>query len=93
MTKSELELLLIDTVCTLQKLSGREQVPIDADTKPILDVPGFDSLNGVEITVEVMDKLAIETDFNNVLIDDDRALTISEAAERLAVCLSVFAND
>jgi len=88
MTKSELEVLLIKLVCALQKLSGREQVAIDADTKPILDVPGFDSLNGVEITVEVIDLLKIETDFNNLLIDDDRALTISEAAERLETCLS-----
>jgi acyl carrier protein len=88
MTKSELEVLLIELVCTLQKISGREPVAIDANTKPVLDVPGFDSLNGVEVTVEVTDRLKIETDFNNVLVDDDRALTIAQAAERLAICLS-----
>jgi acyl carrier protein len=88
MTNSELEALLIELVCTLQKISGRELVAIDANTKPVLDVPGFDSLNGVEVTVEVMDRLKIETAFNNVLVDDDRALTISQAAERLSICLS-----
>ena len=87
MTKSELEALLIELVCLLQEMSGREKVSVDANTKPVLDVPGFDSLNGIEITVEVMDRFKLELDFNNVLIDDDRALTIAQATERLAICL------
>jgi acyl carrier protein len=87
MTKSELEALLIELVCTLQLMSGREEVAVNASTKPVLDIPGFDSLNGVEVTVEVMDRLKIEVNFNNLLVEDDRALTIAQAAERLAICL------
>jgi acyl carrier protein len=87
MTKSELEVLLIELVCMLQEMSGRGRFSVDANTKPVLDVPGFDSLNGVEVTVEVMDRLKIELDFNNVLVEDERALTIAQAAERLAMSL------
>ena len=55
MNQTELEEMLIEVVCRLQELSGREKVSVTSDTKPVLDMPGFDSLNGVEATVEVLD--------------------------------------
>ena len=88
MTKNEIEQLLIQIVCRLQDLSGRERVEVTLGTKPIHDMPGFDSLNGVEATIEIGDELHLEFDFNNVLVADDKALTIEQAADRLLGCMA-----
>jgi hypothetical protein len=86
-TQSEVEKMLIDVVCEIQNLSGRTAVPVSGLTCPILDVPGFDSLNGVEATIEAIDRLNQELDYNNVFVDNDKALTIREAATRLLGCI------
>ncbi len=83
MDQATIEKLLSDTVRALQELSGREHVAITARTRPVLDVPGFDSLNGVEATIEVLGQLGLETDFNNIFVEEDKALSISQAAKRL----------
>jgi acyl carrier protein len=83
MDQNAVEHALIKIVCDLQKLSGRDEVPVSASTRPISDMPGFDSLNGVEATVDILDQLKIEADFNNVFAEEDRSLTIKEAATRL----------
>jgi len=88
MTKSEIEQLLIKIVCGLQDLSGREKVEVTPGTRPIHDLPGFDSLNGVEATIEVGDELHLEFDFNNVLVADEKVLTIEQAATRLLDCMA-----
>lgn len=87
MTKTDIEQMLIEAICKIQELSGREKVPVDAKTRPVLDLPDFDSLNGVEITVELMDRLKVDLDFNNVLVEDNTVLTISQAAARLQIYL------
>ena len=53
------------------------------DTTPLEDLPDFDSLNGVEATVDVLEQLGLDVDFNNVFVKDGEALTIREAAVRL----------
>jgi acyl carrier protein len=89
MNQTELEEILIEVVCRLQELSGREKVSVTSDTKPVLDMPGFDSLNGVEATVEVLDRLKLDLGFNDVFIAEDKnkALTIREAAARLCASM------
>ena len=89
MNQTEIEKMLISIVCRLQELSGREKVPVTAETKPLLEIPGFDSLNGVEATVEIFDELKLDLGSNDVFVveDKNKALTISEAASRL--CTSV----
>ena len=86
MTQNEIEKLLVEVVCEIQNLSGRVAVPVSNGTRPVLDMPGFDSLNGVEATVDVVDRLQQNLDFSNVFVDNDRALTIQEAAARLFSC-------
>lgn len=88
MNQTEIEQMLIDIVCNLQELSGREKVEISAGTRPIEDVPGFDSLNCVEATIDAVDKLDKNLDFNNVFFDDNKALTIQQAAVRLLSCIT-----
>jgi len=83
MTQIEIEDLLIKTVVVVQRQSGREEKPVTRDTQPFDDLQDFDSLNGVEVTVDVMEQLEIDLTFNNVFVDDERPLTIKQAAERL----------
>lgn len=93
MTQGEIEQMLIKIVCEIQTLSGRETVDVSNATRPVLDMPGFDSLNGVEATVEAIDKLQQDLKFNNVFVEDDKALTIHQAASRLLSCISKKARD
>jgi len=83
MTQSEIELMIIKAVCDIQEQSGREASDVTSETCPIEDLDDFDSLNGVEATVEIFDELQLELDFNNVFIDGDQVLTIAEAAKRI----------
>jgi hypothetical protein len=84
MTQAEIEGLLIELISQIQQASGRPMADVSPDTCPLLDIEGFDSLNGVEVTVDVLDKLKLELEFNNVLVDKDKPLTIKAAAARLA---------
>jgi len=87
MNQTEIERMLIAVVCELQQLSGREIVTVSSKTRPVLDMPGFDSLNGVEATVGALDRLNLDLDFNNVFVENDKALTIQQAAARLHACI------
>lgn len=88
MDNSDIEAVLIKAICSIQEDSGREAVVVKPSTRPLKDIPDFDSLNCVEVTVDALEALKIKAKFNNVLARDDRALTVSEAAERLAECIA-----
>lgn len=83
MKQAEIEQMLIKVVCDIQEQSGREVVDVCGETCPILDLEDFDSLNGVEATVDVFDQLELELDFNNVFVEGNQALTITQAAKRI----------
>ena len=89
MTQSEIENMLIGIVCELQTLSGREEVNVDKDTCPLDDMPGFDSLNGVEATIELASKLGVTIDLNDVFVEEGKALTIGEAVVRVLKVMKV----
>lgn len=84
MTQVELEDLLISAVANIQKMSGREEIAISADTVPLDDLPGFDSLNGVEATVEVIEQLELPLEANNIFVADEKPLSIRDVARKLA---------
>lgn len=88
MNQAEIEQMLIKVVCGIQEQSGRAHIPVSGGTRPILDMEGFDSLNGVEATVDVIVQLELELEFNNVFVDAGQALTIEEAAKRICTCAS-----
>lgn len=83
MNKEEIEQMLINVVRELQELSGREMAEISVGTRPTEDIPGFDSLNCVEATIDAASRLGKEVNFNNIFFDDNKALSIQEAAVRL----------
>ena len=83
MTQLEIEILLIKSVTEIQEHSGRKSVEITSDMTPLEDLEDFDSLNGVEVTVDIFEKMQLDLEFNNVFLMDDKVLSIKEAAARI----------
>jgi len=89
MDRNEILQRLIETVVEVQELSGCAPLEINAQTCPIYDLDGFDSLRGVEVTILLAAKLkcqfkAGKGDVNVFVSKDGRgALRIEEAVNRL----------
>ncbi len=75
--------ILKEVLDEVQNISGREIIEIDEDTVPIGGIPGFDSMNGLELLVMLPDNITWSG--KNLCISDDgmRALSIKEIIERL----------
>lgn len=84
MTLAQVQKIIIDVLSEIQTISGRELIPMNGSTCPIGELPGFDSLNGIETTLQISEKLGYDFPVDNLLVDDagHRALTIREVAER-----------
>ncbi len=82
---------VVRAVVQVQEASGRAVGGIGADTRPIGDAAGFDSLNGVEVTVTLSQSLGHELPDDNLFVSEDgrRALTIAEIADNLCRTIGV----
>ena len=86
MTRQQAEAAVIGVIAEIQEMSGRECLDIGSKTKPIGDVPGFDSLNAFEATVAVAARLRMDIPNEaNIFINEagDAALSVREIAGRL----------
>lgn len=83
---------VIQTVEKVQEISGRDIGTIDADTRPIGDAAGFDSLNAIEATVALLERLGHDLPDENLFISEDgnRSLTIAEVTDNL--CETIQTN-
>jgi acyl carrier protein len=83
MTETEIRKIVIEAVCGIQEQSGR---PLPDDVcgtlRPIGDFEGFDSINAVEVAVQISERLGCEID-GNPFADGRRALKVEEVAKRL----------
>jgi len=79
---------IVNVLEELQRVSGRPCGQLTGSTKPIGDLVGFDSLSGIEATVALEAALDLKLETDNALVAEvkgrKRALTITEAAERIA---------
>ena len=57
MTFEELQKLLIEVITEIQAGSGRPVPEFHAELRPIGDLVGFDSLNGLEVSCELSKRL------------------------------------
>ncbi len=77
-----------------QEQSCRPYSEITPDCCPIYDLPGFDSLSGLEVTMELEDKLGLELieDGKNILVSEDKnkPLTIKESAELICKLMNSY---
>src|SRR5712691_3762027 len=86
MTPGELTTLIVEVLSGLQQESGRSDVEIVETTRPIGDLPRFDSLSGLEATVELADRLDCHIpEDTNLFINESgtRPLRVHQVAERL----------
>ena len=75
---------LVGALGDVQRQSQRELPEIRDDTIPFEDLPGFDSVAGVEAEVHLSTRLGIEVDkIRFVSLRDGRRLSIREIAEDL----------
>ena len=57
MNRDQVKAALVTVITDIQKKSGRPVPTIDDGTRPMLDLPGFDSLNGVEAAASLPGEL------------------------------------
>lgn len=84
MTYAEAVKLVIRIVLEIQEIGGCETIRVNKRTIPIGGVPGFDSLNGVELAAMVDAEVEIG-EVGNLCASQDgkRALSVDEIANRI----------
>ena len=85
MDKNTVTKSVIDVLKKIQIISGRGEAPITEDTCPIGGLENFDSLNGVEATIELSDEFDVDLSVINGFVDakSSKPLTVSEVAEHI----------
>jgi hypothetical protein len=82
--RQELVRMVVELLHKIQEISGRE-IPshMTERTIPIGGLPGFDSLNGIELTVMLPE--SVRWSGRNLCVSEDgrKALSIGEIADRL----------
>jgi acyl carrier protein len=88
--QSEIESVVISVIEAIQELSGRKSINISRTTCPLMDLEDFDSLNAVEVTIGLEEKLGIEFGTNNAFLAEDgkTPLNVAGIAKRLAAHLN-----
>ncbi len=83
MDLEQIKKIVLATICEIQEQSGRPLPEVCCDTlRPIGDFDGFASLNAVEVTVQLTEKLGCEID-GNPFVKGRRALKVEEVAKNL----------
>ena len=84
MTFEELRKLLIEVITEIQAGSGRPIPEIHGELCPIGDFEGFDSLNGLEVSCELSQRLDCDIKPDLMVPDHPwKQLTINEIVGRL----------
>lgn len=83
MNKSKIIEVITQVLHDLQSASGRGGTQITQGTCPIGDLDQFDSLNGVEATSELSERLGFDLPGVNIFVSDDgtKARTVTETAD------------
>ena len=84
MSRDEALQMVCHAIARIQEESGRTVDALYEYSRPFVDVDGFDSLNGEEVTALLLEYLSFGPDFNPFAPADDSELTIGEIADRLA---------
>jgi len=89
MSRDEVLQMVCDAIAQIQEQSGRAVDLLTEHSRPFVDVDGFDSLNGEEVTALLLEYLSFGADFNPFTPTDNGDLTIGEIADRLAANATV----
>lgn len=86
MSRDEIFTKLKEAISKVQEKSGEGVISIGEGTCPIGDLPGFDSLRAVEVTVELSDLLGKEIGGDvNLFISEDgsKALKLNKIVDKI----------
>ena len=84
MNRKQIYDLVVKTLESIQELSGREKANINEDTVPIGQLSGFDSVNGVELSMMISEHIPMEKNVRLCVSDDGtKALSVSQILDRL----------
>ena len=89
MSQDEALHMVCHAIAQIQEQSGRSVDLLSENSRPFVDVDGFDSLNGEEVTALLLEDLSFGPDFNPFTPADNGDLTIGEIAYRLAANATV----
>ena len=89
MSRDEALQLVCHAIAQIQEQSGRTVDLLNEHSRPFVDVDGFDSLNGEEVTALLLEDISFGPDFNPFTPADNGDLTIGEIADRLAANATV----
>lgn len=80
---NEVKKIVYKTVCEIQDLSGRS-LPADfCDTTILIgDIDGFDSLNAIEVTVQLSEKFNCAIS-ENPFVSGNKPLTLEQTAQKI----------
>ena len=78
MNRSDIVDQVIEAVRQVQEASGRTAEDISADTRPLEDIDGFDSLSGVEASALLSEALRCEIQDNAFLSQGGRWRTFGK---------------
>jgi len=93
MDRKHLFQVITNTLTQIQEMSGREVPGITGRTVPIKDLPGFDSLTGLEFTVMLPSEFKLKEENLCVSEDGTRALCIDEIVDRIMECCNSSAKE
>lgn len=83
MTLADIETIIATAIKKVQEDSGRAPAEVSSGTRPVQDIPDFDSLNEVEVTLEIEKVLGVELGVPNIFAGSGKELSVREAAERI----------
>lgn len=83
--KEDIIRVLCDVLAEIQESTGRAKKQITGSMCPIGGLADFDSLNAVEATVLIEQRLGIELDCANIFVNAEgtKAISVSEAASTI----------
>ena len=84
MSRDEALQMIFKAITEIQEQSGRIVDTLDENSRPFVDLDGFDSLNGEEATALLLEDLLFGEDVNPFVLQDGDDLTIGKIADRLA---------
>ena len=90
MSRERIRDLVIKVLGHYQEISGRPKTAIVSQTCPLTDLPEFDSLNGMEVTVEIETELGVEIPEDDVCLDaEGRPIRVEQVVERISQLMNV----
>jgi hypothetical protein len=87
MNLDKIQSSVLDVLQDVQTRSGRTWTPLGPTSRPIGDLDGFESLNAVEATVMLEEKLGcgdLGTESLFVSVDGQNALSVREIVQRIS---------